>query len=166
MISSGGETATVNTVSDHNQPQTGHVKIASRFGELDVQYENAVFFPQGLLGLTDNLSFAVTDIPGRNMGQFRLLQCLNDHSVSFIVLPVDIDNRLISRQDLEESCQALNISVKNLLTLLIVSIKQMPDGVVVSANARAPVMTDTSDKAGIQYVFPHNRYDVRTLLSQ
>ena len=147
-------------------PQTGKVTIQSRFGEVVADVDHAIFFPQGLLGLIDNLSFVITDIPGRNMGQFRLLQCLNDHSVSFIVLPIDVDNRLIVRSDLEDACDALGVSLKNLLSLLIVSIKQMPEGVTVTANARAPVIIDTASKAGLQYVFPHNRYDVRTLLSK
>lgn len=134
--------------------------IESRFGSVTVHRENAIFFPQGLLGLPPKLHFAITDIPQKSMGQFKLLQCLNDHSLSFIVLPLDVDNTLIERADLLETCDILNVKEENLLTLLIISVQRSPEGVKVTANVRAPVVIDVADKAAIQYVFPHSKYQI------
>lgn len=135
--------------------------IETRFGKIGVSLDNAIFFPQGLLGLSENLHFVITDIPQKtNMGQFKLLQCLNDHSLSFVVLPLDIDNTVIERTDLEECCNLLNVPADNLLTLLIVSVNRTPEDTKVTANIRAPIIVDVEDKAGIQYVFPHAKYDI------
>jgi flagellar assembly factor FliW len=134
--------------------------IQSRFGEVTVRKDNALFFPQGLLGLPPKLHFAIVDIPQKNMGQFKLLQCLSDHSLSFIVLPVDIDNIIIARADLAETCSVLNVKEENLLTLLIVSVQRTPEGSKVTANARAPIIVDVSDRAAIQFVFPHSKYQI------
>lgn len=154
-----------NKFATTEQGGSEEMRIESRFGAVTVRMENAVFFPHGLLGLPDNLHFAVTEFP-KAMGQFKLFQCLNDHSLSFITLPVAVDNKLIERKDLEDACKVLNVELKNLLTLLIVSVKRTPEGSVITANVRAPVLIDTRDMAGIQYVFPQNKYDVRTVLTK
>ncbi len=143
--------------------KTKELRIDSRFGAITVDLENAVYFPQGLLGLKNDIHFAITDFP-QGMGQFKLLQCLNDHAMSFIVLPLNIDNKLIARKDMEDAARVLNIELKHLVCLLIVSVKRTPEGSDITANVRAPVLIDTNDKAGIQYVFPHNKYDIRTPL--
>lgn len=142
------------------------IKVESRFGEITVSMENAIFFPQGLLGLPENLHFALTDIPKKNMGQFKLLQCLNDHSLSFVVLPLDLDNNLIERKDLEDSCNVLGVPLKSLLVLLIVSVQRSPESVKITANVRAPVVVDSDRKLAAQYVFPHNKYEITHMLSK
>ena len=134
--------------------------IESRFGTIHVSKDNALYFPQGLLGLPQNLHFVLADIPRENMGQFKLLQCLNDHTVSFVVLPLDSENSLIEKSDLLECCDTLNVKEDDLLTLLIVSVQRSPEAIKVTANLRAPVIVDVNDKAAIQYVFPTNKYDI------
>lgn len=156
---------TSNSRSQKGSSTEETVVIESRFGQIKVELKNAIFFPQGLLGLPDNLHFALSDIPKENMGRFKLLQCLNDHSLSFVVLPLSIDNTLIARKDLEECCQATSIQEADLLALLIVSVQRAPDSVKVTANVRAPVVIDTSTKMAMQYVFPSNKYEICHVLS-
>lgn len=141
------------------------VSIKSRFGEIAVSLDTAINFPQGILGFAQNLHFALSEIPRENMGSFKLLQCLNDHTLSFVVLPLALDNKFIERQDLMEACQNLNVKVEDLLVLAIVSVQRTPDYVKVTANLRAPVIVDVKDKAAIQYVFPHNKYLINQVLS-
>ncbi len=145
------------------------LEIQSRFGAVTARKESAIFFPYGLLGLPPSLHFVVTDIPRykeQNLGHFKLLQCLNDHSVSFIVLPIDMDNTIVAREDISEACRALNVREENLLTLLIVSVQRSPDSLRVTVNARAPVIVDVADKAAIQYVFPTSKYEICHLLTK
>ncbi len=136
------------------------IKIRSRFGEVAIHLENAIFFPQGLLGLPDNLHFGLTEIPKENMGQFKLLQCLNDHDLSFVVLPLDIDNILIDKEDIQDCCRQVNIAEENLAILLIISVQRSPDGVRITANVRAPILIDVQDRAAIQFVFSNSKYNI------
>jgi len=142
------------------------ISIESRFGPISVNPENAIFFPQGLLGLPENLHFALSDIPKENMGGFKLLQCLNDHSLSFVVLPIDMDNKLIERKDLQDCCNILGVLEKSLLGLLIVSVQRSPETVKITANLRAPVIVDSDRRVAVQYVFPHNKYEITHMLSK
>jgi len=148
-----------------NNSETGELVIESRFGEITVNTKSSIYFPQGLLGLPDNLHFCLTDIPSKNMGQFKLLQCLNDVTLSFVVLPVDIDNSIIDREDIDECCNLAKIEVDNLLMLLVVSVQRTPGDVKVTANIRAPIIVDVNDKAALQYVFPNNKYQISQRLN-
>lgn len=139
--------------------------IESRFGEIAVNVKNSIYFPQGLLGLPDNLHFCLTDIPNKNMNKFRLLQCLNDVSLSFVVLPIEIDNSLIDRKDIDECCELAKINIDDLLILLVVSVQRTPSDVKVTANIRAPIIVDTHDRAALQYVFPNNKYQISQRLN-
>lgn len=137
-----------------------HITIESRFGQVQVKLENAIFFPQGLLGLPDNLHFTITDVPRKNMGNFKLLQCLNDHSLSFVVLPLGLENPVIEKRDLEDCCKSVGIPINDLVVLLIASVQKTPESVRITVNARAPVVIDTVRKVAGQYVFPHNKYEI------
>jgi len=148
-----------------NISEAEELVIESRFGEISVNTKNSIYFPQGLLGLPDNLHFCLTDIPNKNMGQFKLLQCLNDVTLSFVVLPIDIDNSLIDREDIDECCNLAKIETENLLVLLVVSVQRTPGDIKVTANIRAPIIVDIHDKAALQYVFPNNKYEISQRLN-
>lgn len=139
--------------------------VASRFGEITIDPAKRVSFPFGIVGLPQSLQFVLVDIPKQNMGRFKMLQSLDDDAFSFVVLPVDVQNSFIDNDDISTMVEALNIKPENLLLLLIASVRRNIDGTSsVSVNARAPIAIDTDDKAGIQYVFPHNKYDICTPL--
>lgn len=157
---SGIMTANINPAAPGIQITEESFIIQSRFGEVEIRKDNAIYFPHGLLGLQPKLHFGLVDMPQKNMGQFKLLQCLNDSTLSFVVLPLDMDNTLIAREDLMETCEVLNVKAENLLTLLIVSVQRSPEGNKVTANVRAPVIIDVADKAAIQFVFPHSKYEI------
>ena len=140
--------------------ESGKMAIESRFGTIEVELENAIFFPHGLLGLPENLHFAITDIPKKNMGNFKLLQCLNDHSLSFVVLPLGLENPVIEKEDLEECCKTVGIPPEDLVVFLIASVHKTPESVKISVNARAPVVVDTNRKVAGQLVFPHGKYEI------
>lgn len=146
------------TKSDENEDI---ISIESRFGSVEVNTSNALFFPSGLLGLPDNLHFCLTSFPDERMSQFKVLQSLNDHSLSFVVLPVDIVNNLIESQDITDACNVLGVEQENLLILLIASVHRTPDNVSLTVNVRAPIMVDAEQKLAAQYVFTNNKYDVR-----
>ncbi len=157
--------AVMSSESQSDVLDSAEITIESRFGSITVNAENAVFFPHGLLGLPDNLHFVLSEIPQQGMSNFRLLQCLNDHSLSFVVLPIDVENSLIDKEDLLEGCEAAKINVDDLLVLLIVSVQRLPGNVRITANVRAPVLVDVGDKAALQYVFPSNKYHISQQLN-
>jgi flagellar assembly factor FliW len=93
------------------------------------------------------------------------LQSLEDDNLSFIALPIDIDNKIIDRNDLEEGCSDLGFAEKDLALLLIVSVHRDVDQVRLSANARAPIFMDSKSRKAEQYVLRNNKYVVRHMIT-
>jgi len=152
--------------NSNNNNEGKEITLESRFGEVTVDVERAIFFPQGICGIPEKMHFAIIDMPSKNLGDFKLLQCLNDPSLSFVVFPLSLENDLIEKQDLVDCCEVTKINSDGLLTLLIASIQRAPkeDGTIdigVTLNVRAPIIVDTKDQSAMQYVFSSNKYAIR-----
>jgi flagellar assembly factor FliW len=155
----------VSVNSDAKQQMAGTLEINSRFGPVSIQLESAIYFPQGLVGMPNPTHFAITNIPKEGMGNFKLLQCVTDSTLSFVVLPLKLDNPFIEKADIINAAKLLDIAEERLLTMLIVSVQKTPEKSRVTANLRAPIMIDISDKAGIQYVYSNSKYEICKVLS-
>ncbi len=138
--------------------------IQSRFGELSVDLSKALEFPRGLLGIPDKFNYVLTRFPGEKMPQFTLLQSLDDARLSFITLPLDIDNPIVARADIVSACKDLEIDEAQVAALLIVSVHRYPDQVRLSVNARAPLLIDAARRIGAQHVFQQDHYKVQHML--
>ncbi|MGB1540082.1 MAG: flagellar assembly protein FliW [Rickettsiales bacterium] len=141
-------------------------KIKSRFGEITVDKEKAILFPVGILGMPDKHHFVLTDFPNPKLKQFKLLQSLDDHELSFITLPIELDNGIVDKTDIEHACKDMEISTDDLGLVMIVSVHRSIAGVQLSVNARAPIFVDAGRRAAAQYVFTSNKYKVQHYITE
>lgn len=135
--------------------------IDTRFGKVKLNRKNSIAFPRGLLGMPDKKSFFITNFPSEKLSKFKLLQCIDDHTLSFITLPAGLYNGIIAAEDLTLACSELGITPENLLVLLMVSVHRSPAKVSLSVNARAPLLIDSSLRLAAQYVFQTDKYKVQ-----
>jgi flagellar assembly factor FliW len=138
--------------------------IKSRFGEIAMDGAKILSFPRGLLGMPDRFQFVLTNFPSDKMAQFKLLQSTEDEALSFITLPLELDNPIIARHDIQLACRDLGIDEQDLAVLLIVSVHRTPDQVKLSVNARAPLLVDAQRRLGVQHVFSSDDYKVQHML--
>ncbi|MEQ1789114.1 MAG: flagellar assembly protein FliW [Rickettsiales bacterium] len=138
--------------------------IQSRFGEISLDSSRLITFPRGLLGMPDKTNFGLTNFSGSKMEQFKLLQSLDEVQLSFITLPVAVDNPIIAAEDILSAAADLQIFRDDLVVLLIVSVHRSPDNVRLSVNSRAPLFLDVKQKFGMQYVFHNDEYKVQHML--
>ncbi len=138
--------------------------VQSRFGEIAVDASRSIVFPRGLLGMPDKANFVLTNFNSQKMEQFKLLQSLDEQQLSFITLPLDLNNAIISVADIRGAADDLEIAYDDLVVLLIVSVHRSPDSVRLSVNARAPLFLDVKQKLGMQFVFPSDSYKVQHML--
>lgn len=149
------------TIAPHASfPET----IQSRFGEIAVDISRSITFSRGLLGMPDKVNFVLADFSSAKMEQFTLLQSLDELALSFITLPLDLNNAIIAAADIRGAADELQINPDNLLVLLIVSVHRSPGSVRLSVNARAPLLLDVKRKSGVQYVFQNDSYKVQHIL--
>lgn len=140
-------------------------KIASRFGAITVDKAKAILFPVGILGMPEMHHFVLTDFPNPKLKQFKLLQSLDDHELSFITLPMDLDNTILDRADIDNACRDMEIAPEDLAVALIVSVHRGMTNVQLSVNARAPIFIDTHRQAAAQYVFTSSKYKVQHFIT-
>lgn len=139
--------------------------INSRFGKIEVDTTTKVSFKHGVLGIPSAVSFCLTKLPNISTDQFKLLQCLEDEELSFIVVPSQYDNQLIDKQDLDEACKVLDINTNNLILLFIVTIHDHGAKREISVNAKAPVLIDAISKQAMQYVLQNPSYNIQHKIS-
>jgi len=153
-------------LSQASQPGTNDADaIETRFGKVQLYRRQPIVFPQGLLGLPDKCQFCLTNFPSQKMARFKLLQSLEDTSLSFITLPLDLANAIIERADMEQAAKDLDIPADQLAALVIVSVHREPNGAKLSVNARAPIFMHASKRVATQYVFSHSKYDIRKMIT-
>jgi flagellar assembly factor FliW len=138
--------------------------IESRFGVVEVDPSSAIVFENGLLGVPKSRLFAMTDFPSPKLGQFKLLQSLEEKELSFITLPLMLDNSLIERADLEKAAADVSFDAASMTIFLIVSVHRSPTETKLSVNARAPLLINPETRSAMQFVFQHSRYKVQHLL--
>jgi flagellar assembly factor FliW len=144
---------------------TGMMEVfKTRFGDITVDTNKSFLFPRGLLGMPDKRAFVLSQFPNAKMEQFMLLQSVDEKNLSFITLPLEGSNAIITPGDLKMACRDLQIEEKNLAMLLIVSVHRGLSDVKLSVNARAPLIIDVERRVGAQYVFQQESYKVQHML--
>lgn len=137
--------------------------VTTRFGAVELDPERIVTFPTGPLGFADRCRFILADGPDPR-GTFKLLQCLDDPDLAFLVLPLDPGAGPISSDDLYAACQTRGLDWAVLAVLGIVTVRPESDGVRFSVNLKAPLLIDTRRRSGCQHVLASDRYHIREAL--
>ncbi len=151
---------------DFRAPGTGsdRIVIESRFGPLEISPHGALNFANGLFGFSDCRNFALAEHDNPNYPHLRVLQCLDNTEVAFLVLTLGIENNLIERADIHEACASIGVAEENLGILVMVTVRATPQSPSISANLCAPLLIDTENLSGIQYVLSNEKYPIRYAL--
>lgn len=137
------------------------ITVETRLGPVAVHPNAVIEMPQGPLGFARFTRFALADLPNPDLGRFKLLQSMEEPSVTFVVAPIEADGGPIARTDLDDACLGAGLAPANLLVLLIVTVRNDPTGISLTANLRAPVIIDVRKRVGRQVVLVNNSYAVR-----
>jgi flagellar assembly factor FliW len=147
------------------QPASEEKMIDTRFGKVKLVTDNPISFPMGILGFPTMTKFCLLNFPVEKFSKFRLLQSLEDETLSFITFPLEGENIIIEANDLKEASREVDIDIADLSVLLIVSVHRTDQLVRLSVNARAPIMISTSGRTGFQHVFPRDKYKIQHFIS-
>jgi len=140
------------------------VIIQTRFGPLEFGPENWLFMPVGPLGFTDFQRFGLAGLPNPQLAQFRLLQCLDEPELSFIVTQLKIEDGRITRENLEDAALSVGIPLEAAKFLLIVTVRKQAEGISVTVNLRAPIVVDINRSIARQVVISSSRYPIQAPL--
>ena len=137
-------------------------QLETRFGTLTIHPEHKLEMPQGPFGFADHTQFALADVPNGTAHQLRILQSLEDATVSFIVLPAAADNGWIAVKDFEAACASYCFDPKTSGLLLIATMRRGADGQIqATVNLKAPIVLDTAHQLARQVVFSEPGYAIQ-----
>ncbi len=135
----------------------------TRFGQIDVQSEDIIIFPDGPLGFPDCTRF--TFIDEDRAVPFRMLQSLDNPALAFVVI-----DPLVARSDFHFDVTVDDLkmiktdSTDNLLVYCIVTMSR--DIQEVTVNLQGPLVVNPTQKLGHQFVLVETEYTTREKLLQ
>jgi flagellar assembly factor FliW len=118
----------------------------SRFGELEVEEDRVVDFPEGLIGLPETKTFILIDHKDTPL---KWLQAVDDPDIAFIV---------VSPEEISEGYNVdIDKKVQNYLQLdndddLAILVTMRVDGDDVIANFQGPLLINACARKGVQVV--------------
>lgn len=137
------------------------VTVNTQFGPMTFRKDTILTFPNGLLGFGGVKEFALANLPDPALGNFKLMQGLDDSGVGFLVLPLDALPDHIHEDDLNGAFEALSIKKEDGLVVLIVTVRKTAEGTKLTVNLRAPVIIDAASRRAYQYVSQNGAYPIQ-----
>lgn len=138
------------------------VTVEGRFGAVTANVSKALYFPHGVLGFEEAKGFVLTEFPTPKMNEhFRLLQSLDKGELSFIAMPMGLENGVIASEDLTKACDEIGVVAEKVIVALIASPVKVDGVMQVTVNAKAPILIDAETRMGCQFVFSHDKYDMK-----
>lgn len=133
--------------------------IKTKFlGEVEIIEENIIVFPDGILGFEDSRKFILLDIPENEI--FKILQDVEREYVSFIVT-----DPFQFKEDYEMEVpnnELLKINIRKKEQIAMINIVTLSDVFEKSTmNLLAPIILNTEDRTGKQYVLNNVSYSTK-----
>ncbi len=130
----------------------------TRFGELEVEKSDKIFFKEGLLGFENLKNFFVVD-PG-DQTLILWLQSAEEPNVAFPIIEPKIYKPEYTVQLVPSEMQSL--SLENINDAVVYSILTIPQVVTeMNANLKAPIIINNKSKLGRQIVLQDSKLEVR-----
>lgn len=143
-------------------PSDGSYIVESRYGELVFTPDQVLTVGRSILGFPQLTQFGLSRLPGHDDKSLLLLQSLEDATVSFPCMALDLNNPMIEEADLLAVYEQLEIDPADGATLCIMTAREeLGGGSAVSINLRAPVFVDSRRKMAWQIVLSNPHYPIR-----
>ena len=133
----------------------------SRFGEIEVEENQIITFPSGLVGFAEDRRFVIREDDAA--APFLWLQSVDSNGLAFVMIEPHVS---VSNYELELTQEHLNkLDAKNIEELkvfvLVTMAKEMKD---VTINLQGPLLFNPEKRLGLQFIIPDGKYSTRHLL--
>ena len=136
----------------------------NKFGTVEVNLKFKVFFPKGLIGLSDSKNFCFSHPKKENYQHFKLLQSVDSEQLCFLTLPISLKNKFISDCDINNAIKSLGLNKNYLAIVLLCSTKKLDNKLKLVVNTRAPIFINITNQTAFQYVLHNSNYNLAHLL--
>lgn len=132
--------------------------FATRFGEVKLRKDRLIEFPQGLFGFRECTQFGLTRLPNVDESPILLMQCVNAPEVAFLVADPKVLGLKIEDDDANEAVSESKFNKDDTQLLSILTLYDNGDSYYLTANLKAPLLIDSSNRTGMQYILSSKDY--------
>lgn len=163
MMQEGQTTMTSqqNPLSDVSTKDGATLTFTTRFGQVEVREDRLLTFPQGLFGFRECTSFGLAKLPNVENTPLLLLQCVNQPAIAFLVADPSTLGLEISAEDRAEALAETKLSESQTQFLSIITLYDNGDSYYLTANLKAPVLIDSHDRTGVQFILTNKTYSTQ-----
>lgn len=132
------------------------------FGEIEIDEDLILNFPEGLLGFQDEKQFIIINNEGEE-NPFQWLQSINSPELAFVIINpflVDPNYDIVIPATAQEKLELEDEKDIGLYSIVVVpeEVEEM------TANLLGPIITNTKNKLGKQVILDDNRYKTKHLI--
>ena len=133
----------------------------SRFGEIEVEENQVITLPSGLVGFSEDRRFVIREDDAA--APFLWLQSVENNGLAFVMIEPHVS---VSNYELELTNEHLKkLDAKNLEELrvfvLVTMAKEIKD---VTINLQGPLLFNLEKRLGFQFIIPDGKYSTRHML--
>ena len=130
----------------------------SRFGDIEIEENQIVNFPSGLIGFSEDRRFVIREDEAAS--PFRWLQAVDNQVLAFVMIEPHVS---VSNYELEltqENLRKLKAeSIQDLSVFVLVTMaKKMED---VTLNLQGPLLFNLEKRIGLQFIIQDGKYSTR-----
>lgn len=130
----------------------------TRFGQVQLQGEDLLTFPEGILGFADLKKFVILDDPNDDI--FAWLQSCDEPAIAFPVLEPELFQQGYKISLAKSDLEALKLAnTENIRQFCIITIPDDPTQM--TANMKAPIVINVAAKSARQCVLQDNSLAIR-----
>jgi flagellar assembly factor FliW len=135
-------------------------KIVTRFGEVEYDPEQTVYFPEGLIGLEGLHNFIV--MPNKKDGPLFWIQSVEDPQIAFVL--TDPNNFFLDYRVEPDKNASKILGIKERDVCYALSIVTVPPDQKITLNLAAPILFAPKTNRAIQVILENSPYQTKTPL--
>lgn len=147
--------------SDVSHKDGATLTFNTRFGEVELREDRLLEFPQGLFGFRECTQFGLARLPSVDNSPLMLLQCVNQPSIAFLVADPSQLGVELSTGDISEALTETSMPSADTQFLTILTLYDQGDSYYLTANLKAPVLINSANRTGMQFIFSNKSYSTQ-----
>lgn len=137
-------------------------KIVTRFGEVEYDPENLLYFPAGLIGFPNLQNFIV--MPNKKEGPLFWIQSTEDPSFAFVL--TDPTNFFLDYYVSPDALERQNLHMGENDSCFVLCVVTVPKDQNISLNLAAPILFSPTSNRALQVILENTQYSTKTPLPQ
>ena len=137
-------------------------KIVTRFGEVEYDPKNLLYFPAGLIGFPTLRKFIV--MPNKKEGPLFWIQSVDDPSFAFVL--TDPTNFFLDYHIVPNDVEKQHLHIDEMDSCFVLTVVTVPPDQNISLNLAAPILFSPKSNRAMQVILENAQYNSKTPLPQ